>query len=56
MKKILFCPLCRTYTLKENCRKCGAKTINNQPAKFTYPDKYAEIRLKEKQNVQDKNN
>lgn len=26
--KLKKCPTCRTYTLKENCLKCGSKTID----------------------------
>jgi len=32
MKK---CPNCKTYTMREVCPKCGAKTINAHPLKFS---------------------
>jgi H/ACA ribonucleoprotein complex subunit 3 len=44
MKKIMKCPKCLVYTLKESCSKCKVKTINPRPAKFSPEDKYGKYR------------
>jgi H/ACA ribonucleoprotein complex subunit 3 len=46
--KIMKCPSCGAYTLKVNCPKCGVKTATPHPAKFSWPDEFAEQRLKTK--------
>jgi len=48
MRHILKCPKCGQYTLKNKCLKCGVKTINPKPPKFSPQDKYAEYRRKAK--------
>ncbi|MEM3403635.1 MAG: RNA-protein complex protein Nop10 [Nitrososphaeria archaeon] len=40
------CVKCSVYTLKENCPKCGSKTIIPHPAKFSPDDKYAYLKAK----------
>lgn len=42
--KILKCKNCDIYTLKKKCPKCGATTINPEPAKFSIKDKYGKYR------------
>jgi len=44
MKKIMKCPDCNTYTLKDSCPNCKIKTINPRPAKFSPEDKYGKYR------------
>lgn len=39
------CLSCNLYTLKMQCPKCGAKTHNPHPAKFSPDDKYARYRI-----------
>ncbi len=46
MKKILRC--CGTYTLKEICQKCGSKSKNIAPAKYSPEDRYAKYRREAK--------
>jgi H/ACA ribonucleoprotein complex subunit 3 len=41
MKK---CEKCSTYTFKESCPKCGGKTINPVPAKYSPLDAYGKYR------------
>ncbi|MGA8855913.1 MAG: RNA-protein complex protein Nop10 [Candidatus Bathyarchaeia archaeon] len=38
------CPNCKTYTLKQNCPKCGEPTVTPHPPKFSPHDKYARLR------------
>jgi len=44
------CPDCKTYTLREICRKCNKKTINPNPPKFSLEKetKYGKYRRKAK--------
>ncbi|MEM5773180.1 MAG: RNA-protein complex protein Nop10 [Candidatus Aenigmatarchaeota archaeon] len=44
--KIRKCLNCKTYTFKENCPKCGNKTIFPHPPKFSPQDKFGEYRRK----------
>ena len=46
--KMRKCEPCGTYTLKETCPKCGAKTINPGPPRYTPEDKYGKWRRFEK--------
>ncbi|HDH91590.1 MAG TPA: RNA-protein complex protein Nop10 [Candidatus Aenigmarchaeota archaeon] len=41
MKK---CPKCKTYTLKEICPKCGEKTINPEPPRYSPLNKWGKYR------------
>jgi len=42
--KMFFCTKCKEYTLKEKCPRCGRKTIENKPPKFSPEDRYAHYR------------
>ncbi|MEM0371093.1 MAG: RNA-protein complex protein Nop10 [Ignisphaera sp.] len=46
--KIRKCLNCKTYTLKDLCPKCGAKTYTPHPPRFSPEDKYVEYRIKAK--------
>ncbi len=48
MKKIRKCENCNIYSLDETCKKCGAKTINPAPPKYSPKDKYGTYRRKQK--------
>ncbi|MCS7105793.1 MAG: RNA-protein complex protein Nop10 [Candidatus Aenigmarchaeota archaeon] len=41
MKK---CNSCKTYTFKENCPKCGQKTVSPLPPPYSPEDKYGKYR------------
>ncbi len=46
MKQLLRkCFDCDLYTMQDKCPKCGAKTHNPHPAKFSPDDKYARYRI-----------
>ena len=51
MKKILTCLECKTYTMKQECPSCSAKTVEARPPRFSLDDKYASYRreVKEKE-------
>jgi H/ACA ribonucleoprotein complex subunit 3 len=42
--KIRKCPSCKNYTFKEIC-KCGGKTINPEPPKYSPENKYGKYRM-----------
>lgn len=46
MKHIMKCPVCGTYTMKEE--HCGQKTLNPKPPKYSPEDKYGGYRRKAK--------
>ncbi|MEM0351080.1 MAG: RNA-protein complex protein Nop10 [Archaeoglobaceae archaeon] len=47
MKSIIKkCPKCLEYTLKEICQRCGEKTINPIPPRFSPEDPYGKYRRK----------
>ena len=50
-KHILFCERCKEYTLHENCPRCGEKTFQNIPPKFSVDDKYEDLRRKAKEEM-----
>ena len=52
--KIFFCEKCREYTMKEECPKCGKKTVINKPARYSPEDKYGEYRRKTKNDIEEK--
>ena len=43
MKRLLYCELCKSYTLKES--HCGSVSVLHQPAKWSPEDKYGKYRL-----------
>ncbi|HIH91950.1 TPA: ribosome biogenesis protein [Candidatus Woesearchaeota archaeon] len=47
MKRLMFCPDCRKYTLKDAC-SCGARSTSPRPPKYSPQDLYAEYRRKAK--------
>jgi len=48
MKEILFCASCKKYSIHKECPACKKRTIKRVPAKFSFPDSFAKMRLKEK--------
>ncbi len=42
--RIKKCPSCKKYTLRESCERCGIKTINPTPPKFSPADPYGKYR------------
>ncbi|MCS3923112.1 RNA-protein complex protein Nop10 [Methanosalsum natronophilum] len=46
--KIRRCFECKIYTLDNNCPKCGLKTKNPGPSKFSPKDPYGKYRRKGK--------
>ena len=39
------CYACHTYTLKHECPKCNALTVDPHPAKYSPDDKYVRYRI-----------
>ncbi|TLX92837.1 MAG: RNA-protein complex protein Nop10 [Thaumarchaeota archaeon] len=39
------CSTCKRYTLKEECSRCGNKTVSVHPGKYSPDDKYARYRI-----------
>ena len=44
------CPACKMYTMKDTCKKCNEPTVLVHPAKFSPDDKYARLRIADKEN------
>ena len=44
------CSECGEYTLKDECKKCKEKTVLVHQAKFSRDDKYARLRIADKNN------
>ncbi|MHC1593002.1 MAG: RNA-protein complex protein Nop10 [Methermicoccaceae archaeon] len=42
--KILRCPACGQYTLKERCPLCATLTTSSRPARFSPGDRYGKYR------------
>jgi len=42
--EILYCNMCKTYTLKTQCKQCSEKTVTPKPAKYSPEDKYGKYR------------
>lgn len=42
--KLYKCPKCDMYTLKRSCPRCGTKSIDPRPAKFSPIDRYGAYR------------
>ena len=54
--QILKCIKCKKYTFKQKCDKCGEKTVQPKPPKFSLTDKYAEYKRKvKKKELEEKN-
>ncbi len=51
MKKIKWCPSCEDYLLKSECDKCGKKTVNPKPPKYSPEDRFGEYRRKQKKKL-----
>ena len=34
------CPVCKSYTMKDKCERCGVKTHVAHPVKYSPDDKY----------------
>jgi len=49
--KILKCPICNNYTLKDTCKSCNAKAVSPKPQKYSVGDKYASYRIKYKKEL-----
>ncbi|MFQ5800847.1 MAG: RNA-protein complex protein Nop10 [Candidatus Hydrothermarchaeales archaeon] len=47
----MYCRGCKRYTLKKRCGRCGGKTVNPHPARFSLQDPYGEYRRKLKLEV-----
>jgi len=46
IKYLKVCPSCRTYTMKDICPKCNAKTVSAHPPPFSPDDKYYLLRAR----------
>ena len=42
------CPECKSYTLRDICKKCDEETKSVHPAKFSPDDKYLRYRIADK--------
>jgi H/ACA ribonucleoprotein complex subunit 3 len=42
--KLRKCPACKNYTFKETCPKCGKKSMNPEPPKYSPENKYGKYR------------
>jgi H/ACA ribonucleoprotein complex subunit 3 len=42
--KLRKCEVCGEYTLKEICERCGRKTMNPNPPRFSPKDPYGKYR------------
>lgn len=52
MKSLLFyCNACDRYTLKPSCSKCGTRTVQSAPPRFSPEDKYGKYRRKLKKGL-----
>ncbi|HJU34306.1 MAG TPA: RNA-protein complex protein Nop10 [Nitrososphaera sp.] len=49
------CSSCGTYTLRDDCPKCGFATIDPHPPKYSPDDKYVRYRIADRyiQNTQE---
>lgn len=48
MLKLKKCVSCGSFTLKQKCPACGSETKTSHPPKYSFHDKYAAYRRKEK--------
>ena len=49
MKRLMKCPDCGTYTLKQECPNCSSSTVSPRPAKYSPEDKYGDYRRRAKE-------
>ena len=49
VQKILSCSKCNEYMLDNECKKCGTKTNEVKPPKYSPEDKYGKYRRKYKE-------
>ena len=42
------CPKCKSYTLRDICKKCEEPTKSVHPAKFSPDDRYLRYRIADK--------
>jgi len=49
MQKIKKCLSCEEYTLQESCRKCGERTVNPKPPRYSPEDRFGEYRRRQKE-------
>jgi len=47
--EILFCTMCKRYTIEETCTVCNAPTVSPKPAKYSPEDRYGHYRRLYKQ-------
>ncbi|MFO7711290.1 MAG: nucleolar RNA-binding Nop10p family protein [Candidatus Woesearchaeota archaeon] len=48
-RHILFCAVCKEYTICETCPECKNKAYHVRPPKYSPDDRYAEMRRKLKE-------
>ena len=53
MHRIKYCPSCKEYTLEETC-KCGEKSIEKAPPKYSPENKMAVYRQKMRKSLLEK--
>lgn len=56
MLKILKCPKCKKYTMKETCQNCKSSALRATPLKYSNNQIIANIRRNEKENDPEHNN
>jgi H/ACA ribonucleoprotein complex subunit 3 len=49
---ILYCENCKEYTLKQVCPRCGSRTVQRKPPKYSPEDKYADYRRQAKEELE----
>ncbi|RLJ03143.1 MAG: RNA-protein complex protein Nop10 [Candidatus Aenigmatarchaeota archaeon] len=55
VKSLRKCKKCNIYTLKETCPKCGSRTFDPKPPKFSPQDRYGRYRREMKRMERYKN-
>lgn len=43
-RAILYCNKCDEFTMKDECSKCGKKTVSTKSAKYSVEDKWGKYR------------
>jgi len=49
MEKIKKCLSCDEYMLQDFCKKCGGKTVNPKPPRYSPEDRFGEYRRRQKE-------